>query len=175
MTARRLTIEIAKRFLEGEQGIDMSQFSRIDDAAAKAFIYREAVLNLDGLRTLSEASFRAVAKFEGQLSLRGLKSISTAKALLDGWLVHYNFFRTHESLDDKTPAIVAGIKLPYRNWLDVIEGQRLVITETETVELPVERHPEKIKNTSRKTREGRKSKTKHKQGNNISMRGIRKQ
>jgi putative transposase len=55
--------------------------------------------------------------------MRGLKSLKTAQALLDGWLVHYNFFRSHESLDDKTPAEEAEVKFPYKDWLDVIEAQ----------------------------------------------------
>ena len=53
--------------------------------------------------------------------MRGLKSIPTAQALLDGWLVHYNFFRPHMSLNDSTPASVAGIRFPHRNWKDVCE------------------------------------------------------
>jgi hypothetical protein len=40
---------------------------------------------------------------------------------LDGWLVHYNFFRPHMSLNDQTPASVAGIKFPFRNWKDIVE------------------------------------------------------
>ncbi len=40
---------------------------------------------------------------------------------MDGWLVHYNFFRPHMSLNDRTPASVAGIRFPYRNWKDVVE------------------------------------------------------
>lgn len=48
--------------------------------------------------------------------MRGLKSMDTAQSLLDGWLVHYNYFRPHESLDDKTPAEVAGVKFPYDDW-----------------------------------------------------------
>lgn len=67
--------------------------------------------------------------------MRGLKSIPTAQALLDGWLVHYNYFRGHESLDDRMPAEVAGVKFPYKNWLDVIEGQR-VIAEPEPEPVP---------------------------------------
>lgn len=55
--------------------------------------------------------------------MRGMKSIKTAKLLMDGWLVHYNFFREHESLGDRTPAEKAGIKFPYRNWLDVVKRQ----------------------------------------------------
>lgn len=58
--------------------------------------------------------------------MRGLKSIPTAQALLDGWLVHYNFFRPHESLENRTPAEAAGLKFPYKDWLDVIESQRAV-------------------------------------------------
>ena len=81
--------------------------------------------------------------------MRGLKSIKTAQALLDGWLVHYNFFRGHESLGDRTPAEAAGIKFPYENWLDVIEGQRVTVEpepdviEGESPEEQIERwrHP----------------------------------
>jgi hypothetical protein len=40
---------------------------------------------------------------------------------MDGWLVHYNFLRAHEALKGKTPAEKAGIKFPYRNWLDVVD------------------------------------------------------
>jgi putative transposase len=69
--------------------------------------------------------------------MRGLKSLETAQALLDGWLVHYNFFRTHESLNDRTPADFAGVKFPYGDWLDVIEAQRLVI-KSESDESPSE-------------------------------------
>jgi transposase-like protein len=59
--------------------------------------------------------------------MRGLKSLETAQELLDGWLVHYNFFRTHESLGDRTPAEVAGIKFPYKDWLDIVESQTATI------------------------------------------------
>lgn len=59
--------------------------------------------------------------------MRGLKSLETAQALLDGWLVHYNYFRTHEGLDDKTPAEEAQTKFPFKDWLEVIESQRLKI------------------------------------------------
>lgn len=38
----------------------------------------------------------------------------------DGWLVHYNYLRPHESLQDKTPAEVAGVEYPYLNWADII-------------------------------------------------------
>ena len=55
--------------------------------------------------------------------VRGFKNAKTARLILDGWLVHYNFFRPHEALKDKTPAEVAGIKFVYKDWQDVVRGK----------------------------------------------------
>ncbi len=67
-----------------------------------------------------------IERFHGTLKertkvMRGLHTIESARRFLDGWLVHYNFFRPHTSLRDMTPAQVAGIKFPFRNWKDVCE------------------------------------------------------
>ena len=51
--------------------------------------------------------------------MRGLKNIETAHDFVNGWLVHYNYLRPHSALDDKTPAEVAGIDFPYKNWADI--------------------------------------------------------
>ncbi|MFC1977207.1 DDE-type integrase/transposase/recombinase, partial [Chloroflexota bacterium] len=53
--------------------------------------------------------------------MRGLRNKQTLEKFMDGWLVHYNFFRPHMSLNDMTPAMVAGIKFPFRNWKDITE------------------------------------------------------
>ena len=53
-----------------------------------------------------------------------MKKRETARLLLDGWLVYYNFFRPHESLKGMTPAEKAGIKFSYKNWADVVRGQK---------------------------------------------------
>jgi len=53
--------------------------------------------------------------------MRGLKQRRTAKLFMDGFLVHYNFFRPHSGIGDFTPAEKAGIRFPYRNWLDVVK------------------------------------------------------
>lgn len=109
--------------------------------------------------------------------MRGLKSIETAQALLDGWLVHYNFFRGHESLDDKTPAEAAGVSFPYKNWLDVVEGQRVVIEpEPDMTESP-ERQIEERKHPTYKAqarRKMRKVKRIPKRGMDTTLREIRR-
>ena len=68
-----------------------------------------------------------IERFHGSLKartkvMRGLKKRESAKLLTDGWLVHYNFFRSHGAFSDKTPAEEAGIKFPFKNWLDVVRG-----------------------------------------------------
>jgi transposase-like protein len=71
-----------------------------------------------------------IERFHGTLKartkiMRGLKSRESAKLFTDGWLVHYNFFRPHEALKIRygnlTPAEKAGIKFPFRNWLEVVK------------------------------------------------------
>ncbi len=70
-----------------------------------------------------------IERFHGSLKartkvMRGLKKRETAKLFTDGWLSHYNFFRPHESIGDKTPAQKAGIRFPFRNWLDIVQDSR---------------------------------------------------
>jgi transposase-like protein len=52
--------------------------------------------------------------------MRGMHNKETARLIMDGWLIYYNFFRPHEALDNQTPAKVAKADYPYKNWLDVV-------------------------------------------------------
>jgi putative transposase len=66
-----------------------------------------------------------IERFQGTLKdrtkvLRGLKKPETAKRFVEGWLIHYNYFRPHISLKGKTPARRAGIILSANDWLDVV-------------------------------------------------------
>jgi hypothetical protein len=74
--------------------------------------------------TIAEDSTNQIERFHGTLKqrtkvMRGLKNIDTAIQFTDGWLVHYNFLRPHESLKDATPAQAAGIDYPFKNWADI--------------------------------------------------------
>jgi transposase-like protein len=67
-----------------------------------------------------EVNTSVIERFHGTLKdrtkvMRGLKNIETAHDFTQGWLVHYNYLRPHEALDDKTPAKVAKINYPYKN------------------------------------------------------------
>lgn len=50
--------------------------------------------------------------------------------------MHYNFFRPHEALGDRTPAEKAGIKFLYKNWMDVVKGAKTVSQETKEEDKP---------------------------------------
>ena len=105
-----------------------------------------------------------IERFHGTLKertkvMRGLHTIESARRFLDGWLVHYNFFRPHTSLRDMTPAQVAGIKFPFRNWKDVCEQPfevtaRIPVHKPKTIRA---RRTVSRKPTSRKKRKGRES------------------
>ena len=53
-------------------------------------------------------------------TLRGLDSLESGQRYLDGWTLTYNFFREHESIDDRTPGEAAKVDSPYKEWADVV-------------------------------------------------------
>lgn len=75
-----------------------------------------------------EININLIERFHGTLKqrtkiMRGLRNIDSARLILGGFVIHYNFFRPHMALKDKTPAKVAGIKLPFKNWEGLIRYQ----------------------------------------------------
>ena len=81
-------------------------------------------------RLTARPGTQLIERFHGSLKartkvMRGMKKRETAKLITDGWLVHYNFFRPHEALGNKTPAQKAGIRFPFRNWVDVVRKGQL--------------------------------------------------
>jgi putative transposase len=52
--------------------------------------------------------------------MRGLKSFESTKSLLEGFTIHYNFCRPHQSLGGKTPAQAARTQAP-SNWKGLID------------------------------------------------------
>lgn len=83
-----------------------------------------------------------IERFQGTLKdrtkvLRGLKRPDTARKFIEGWLIHYNYFRPHISLKGKTPAQKAGIVLSVNDWLDVVREPR----DTAKIDIATEPRP----------------------------------
>lgn len=77
----------------------------------------------------AEINTNLIERFHGTLKartkiMRGMKKIETAKLFMGGWLIHYNFFRPHQSLDGKTPGEVAKVDFPFKSWTDIVKGGR---------------------------------------------------
>jgi hypothetical protein len=52
--------------------------------------------------------------------MRGLKAFESTKLLLEGYAVHYNCVRPHQSLNGKTPAQATRMEVP-SNWKGLID------------------------------------------------------
>ena len=65
--------------------------------------------------------------------IRGLRNLQSAKLFMNGWLVHYNFFRPNEELCHRTPAEKAGIKFHFNNWGDVVMNIDAISTSVASI------------------------------------------
>jgi len=94
-----------------------------------------------------------IERFHGTLKdrtkvMRGLKDIKSARPITEGWLLHYNFLRPHEALKGKTPAEVAGLNYPYRNWQEIVAKREVItpakVSATSTIIIPEFPRPERV-------------------------------
>jgi putative transposase len=89
-----------------------------------------------------QSNTNLIERFQGSLKdrtkvLRGLKKPETARKFIEGWLIHYNYFRPHISLKGRTPAQKAGIVLSVNDWLDVVKQP----TDTAKIDISTEPRP----------------------------------
>jgi transposase-like protein len=73
--------------------------------------------------------------------MRDLKSLDTARMILDGFVIHYNYIRPHDTLSSKdndvTPAMKAHINFPYKNWESLIRHNEQAKVEAAKVNFSV--------------------------------------
>ena len=79
-------------------------------------------------------STNIIERFQGTLKdrtkiIRGFKNLKTAELLTDAWLVHYNFFKEHESLGNIPPAQKMGLITPFKNWAEVVSPVKAALTK----------------------------------------------
>ncbi len=93
-----------------------------EDATERVFGSETKHIQADGLT--AEVHNNVVERLHGTIRerekvLRALKNQETAQVFLDGWRLNYNYFKPHFSLNDKTPAEVAGVERPFTDWKQV--------------------------------------------------------
>ncbi|MFC2003085.1 hypothetical protein ACFLV4_03980 [Chloroflexota bacterium] len=57
--------------------------------------------------------------------------MATARLLTEAWLIHYNFFKEHETLGNIPPAVKMGAT-PIKDWAEVVSETK-VITSPEDI------------------------------------------
>ena len=72
-----------------------------------------------------ENSTNIIERFHGTLKQRTnvihhFKDLKTARLLTEGWLIHYNFFKEHESLGNVSPVKYMKLDMPFKDWNDVV-------------------------------------------------------
>jgi hypothetical protein len=72
-----------------------------------------------------ENSTNIIERFHGTLKQRTnvihhFKDLETARLLSEGWLIHYNFFKEHESLGNVSPVKHMKVEMPFQDWNDVV-------------------------------------------------------
>jgi putative transposase len=77
-------------------------------------------------------STNIIERFQGTLKdrtkiIRGFKNLKTAEILTDAWLVHYNFFKEHETLGNIPPAQKMGLITPFKNWAEVVRPAKATL------------------------------------------------
>jgi transposase-like protein len=86
-------------------------------------------------------STNIIERFHGTLKdrtkvIRGFKNMDTARLLTQAWLVHYNFFKEHETLGNVPPAVKMGAT-PIKDWAEVVSQTKTIspmkIMETKPV------------------------------------------
>ena len=46
--------------------------------------------------------------------------MESAKVISEGFIIHCNFLCPHMTLAGRTPASVAGLKLPFKTWIELV-------------------------------------------------------
>ena len=74
----------------------------------------------------AEINTNIIERFQGTVKertkvMRGLKPLKSAKIISEGFIIHYDFLRPHMTLKGKTPAVVAGLKLPFKTWIELVD------------------------------------------------------
>jgi hypothetical protein len=79
-TSLRITLEVAMRFLDDEDSVNLGEYTAIDVDAAELLAQHPSDLILDGLTALDLEAAEALANHDGWLSLNGLTALDVEVA-----------------------------------------------------------------------------------------------
>jgi len=94
------------------------------DAIERVFGSESKHIRAKGLTAKTNTNL--IERFQGTVKertkvMRGLKTMDSAKVISEGFVIHYNFLRPHMTLKGRTPAVAAGLKLPFKTWIELVD------------------------------------------------------
>lgn len=101
------------------EGIDLATGGRAAHIRSKPFT--------------DENSTNVIERFHGTLKQRTnvihhFRDLETARLLTEGWLIHYNFFKEHESLGNVSPVKHMKVGMPFADWNDIVRHSDIADT-----------------------------------------------
>ena len=127
--AKRRAGKSPKRILTDKMGAYLDGIEMVFGAATK---------HIQSTPFTDVNSTNIIERFQGTLKdrtkiIRGFKNMKTAELLTDAWLVHYNFFKEHESLGNIPPAQRMGIATPVKSWAEVVSPVKVALSTKPTL------------------------------------------
>lgn len=118
------------------EGIDLASHGRVRHIQSYPFA--------------DENSTALIERFQGILKqrtnvIRHFKDFETARLLTEGWLIHYNFFKEHEYLDNVSPVKRMKVAMPFQDWNDVVRYSNIADTASFKFAKPVPTHKPRTK------------------------------
>jgi len=145
--AERLMEDAKKRAGKSPKQVTTDQNYSYQDGIEKAYgSDSEHVLGNPFKAKDSGESTSQIERFHGTLKdrtkvIRAFRDFETLKQFTDGWLIYYNYFKPHESLEGKTPAEQANIEYDVKNWADLAHVPVAKQAEIRSHQIPVIKIP----------------------------------
>ncbi|MBN1189528.1 MAG: hypothetical protein JXA46_07240 [Dehalococcoidales bacterium] len=70
--------------------------------------------------------------------IRSLTNLESINLVMNGWCIHYNFFRPHPGLNGQTPADAAKLNVTSKSWADIINDSYQAVPVTQK---SIKHHP----------------------------------
>jgi len=149
------------------EGIDLATGGRAAHIRSKPFT--------------DENSTNVIERFHGTLKQRTrvihhFRDLETARLLTDGWLIHYNFFKDHESLGNVSPVKHMKVEMPFADWNDIVRHSNIAETAKFKFVKPIPMHKPRTKKQKMDAyyrANMRRSRAKKKLQQTISVAGIK--
>jgi hypothetical protein len=118
------------------EGIDLATGGRAAHIRSKPFT--------------DENSTNVIERFHGTLKQRTnvihhFRDLETARLLTEGWLIHYNFFKEHESLGNVSPVKHMRMEMPFADWNDIVRHSNIADTASFKFVKPIPMHKPRTK------------------------------